>query len=522
MAGFERLVDINPEAKVGIICHKGTWGLKVKEACARSGLNNVTQIYTELGKLEETLNFDLLFIAEDYYSDITGGELLDSLLSNKKLKATTATIMVGNLGETVVHNYDSAIILLDFLPEVFSQALFQATIERMLGSQKAFISVMSFVAAGRLSFAYKALLNLDKAKIPKQLIVEYCKLQVNLAFELGKYKQVLAICDKPMLKEYDWTVWPRFKANYELGNWQYCQESMQKREFLTLPAGPMKLFWQLRILIEHDHYTQAIELLESYPKQDMSLSMIRLSFALMSVSGNWQDAEDFISRKIRLSHSSPLMQATLINSQCTIFLYEYYAASSNDRRVHAMERLREHLKQFSLHKMAFKFKRSIEVFLIYLQIAELSQNSDVNKAQELVKKLAEVEKHVSAPVLLCRVAYAWHLLGEPQRCFETLLKADCAFGYTPFGCERLLLAMMFKQILFNIYQGPERATVFRKLGEFHQKEQRYKLACKAYSRALAQKGSDQKTLDALAESMSSAGIDVFAGYQLSKLSGEPA
>jgi RNase P protein component len=279
MTDFDSQIEGMSNARVGIVCHRDTWGLKVKEACNRAGITNVTKIYTELSKVEHPLDFDIVFIAEDYYSNVTGGELLDSLLSNKKLRATTAIVMVGNMGETVVHNYDSAIILLDFLPQVFSQAQFEQITSKMLLAQRTFFGVLSFVSSGRLAFAYKTLTNLDKSRVAKSLIHEFCKLQVNLAFELGKYKKVLSICDNPKLQQQDWTVWPRFKANYELGNWQYCQDSIQKRDFTALPAGPMKLFWQLRILIEQDKFTEGLELLEAYPKKDMSLSMIRLAFS---------------------------------------------------------------------------------------------------------------------------------------------------------------------------------------------------------------------------------------------------
>lgn len=517
MVGIEGSSNINLDAKIGIVCHKGTWGLKVKEACNRAGLQNVTKIYTELSQIEEPFAFDLLFIAEDYYRDVTGGELLDSLLSSKKLKATTAVVMVGQQGETVVHNYDSIILLLEFLPEVFSQSLFQDVLRRMLTAQKLFIPVLSFVAAGRLAFAYKALTNLDKSKIDKPQILEYCKLQLNLAFELGRYKQVLDICNKPQLKNFDWAVWPRFKANYELGNLQYCQEYANKQEFRALPAGPMKLFWQLRVLIEQDNHKQALELLDSYPKQHMSLSMVRLVFALMSVSGNWQDAEQFIARKIRLAHEAPQMQATLINAQCSIYLYQYYAASCDKQRQDAIDSLKLHLASFSQHKMVFKFKFSIEVFKVYMQIAELGQDSNPHKVMELSEQLAEIEQHVTSPILHCRIAYAWHLLGNSERCFASLSKADCAFGYTPFGCERLLLAMMFKRILFGIYGDEQRSGVFKKLGALHFEEQRFKLSCKAYSRALDHKGAGEQTIQLLAKAMSSAGIEAFAGYQLSQI-----
>lgn len=517
MAGYRSRVELNSDVKVGIVCHRGTWGLQVKEACARIGINQVTQVYTELGKLEEPLDFHLVFIAEDYYSNVTGGELLDSLLSTKKLSANTAIVMVGDMGDTVVHNYDSAIILLDFLPRIFSLSNFQTTIERMIASQKLFYSVMTFVASGKLSFAYKALTQLDMKKVPRELIIEYCKLQVNLAFELGKYKEVLAICDKPQLKHYDWTVWPRFKANYELGNWQYCQESMRQQSFLDLPAGPMKLFWQLRVLIEQESYQQALHLLGSYPQQDMSLSMVRLVFALTSVSGNWQQAEEFIERKIRLSSSYPQVQATLINSQCTIYLYEFYAADSEERRLHAMQRLKEHLDRFSNHKMVSKFKYSIEVFRVYLRIADLGPTPAEQEITQLCQQLTEIEQQVTSPILMCRVAYAWHLLRQPERCFATLLKADCAFSYTPFGCERLLLAMMFKQILFDVYPESERALVFKKIGESHHQEQRYKLACKAYSRSLKHAGSAKQTMALLGKAMASAGMDVFAGFEAQQL-----
>lgn len=517
MTGFRSRTELKSDIKVGIVCHRGTWGLQVKEACNRIGLTQVTQVYTELGKLEEPLDFHLVFIAEDYYSNVTGGELLDSLLSTKKLSANTAIIMVGDMGDTVVHNYDSAIILLEFLPRIFSLSSFQSIVERMIESQRLFYSVLTFVASGRLSFAYRALTQLDMKQVPRTLILEYCKLQVNLAFELGKYREVLAICDKPQLKQYDWTVWPRFKANYELGNWQYCQESMRQQNFVELPSGPMKLFWQLRVLIEQDSYQQALQLLDSYPKQDMSLSMVRLVFAVTSVSGNWQDAEEFIERKIRLTVSYPQVQATLINSQCTIFLYEFYAADSEERKKHAMTRLKQHLDEFSNHKMVSKFKFSIDVFRVYLAIAKLGEHPIEHDVELICQQLAEIEQQVTSPILMCRIAYAWHLLKQPERCFATLLKADCAFGYTPFGCERLLLAMMFKQILFSIYPEQERAQMFRRIGEAHHSEQRYKLACKAYSRALKHPGNARPTLELLGKAMTSAGIDVFAGYEAQQL-----
>lgn len=517
MTGFRSQAGLNSDIKVGIICHRGTWGLQAREACTRVGLTQVTQIYTELGELEEPLNFHLVFIAEDYYSNVTGGELLDNLLSTKKISANTAIVMVGDMGDTVVHNYDSAIVLLDFLPRNFSLANFKTTVERMMASQHLFYSVLTFVASGKLAFAYKALSQLDMKKVPRELIIEYCKLQVNLAFELGKYQEVLAICNKPQLKQFDWTVWPRFKANYELGNWQYCQESMRQPDFVDLPAGPMKLFWQLRVLIEQDQHQRALQLLGTYPKQDMSLSMVRLVFALTSVSGNWQQAEEFIERKIRLSHSYPQVQATLINSQCSIYLYEFYAADSKEHKQHAIERLRAHLDSFSNHKMVSKFKYSIEVFRVYLEIAELGKTPSELEVATICQRLSEIEKNVTSPILMCRVAYAWHLLKQPERCFSMLLKADCAFSYTPFGCERLLLAMMFKQILFNVYPEQERAMVFKNIGKLHHKEQRYKLACKAYSRSLKYPGGAGQTLELLGKAMASAGMEMFAGYEAEQL-----
>lgn len=516
MTDFEGQIAVNSDSSIGIICHRGTWGLKVQEACNRAGYNNITKVYTDVVKLEQSLEFDVIFIDENYYSSITGAELLEQLLSNKIIKATSAIIMVGEQRQTLVHNYDPALVLLDVLPSVFSQSELESKLAMLLMAQRTFFAVMSFVSSGKLVFAYKALINLGKSRVPKQLIIEYCKLQVNLAFEIGKYQQVLEICQKPQLRDQDWTIWPRFKANYELGNWQYCEDSLQQESFVKLPSGPMKLFWQLRLLVEFEQYEQAIELLQSYPKQDMPLSVIRLVFAILSSSGQWQQAQQFIARKVRLAHNMPHMQAVLLHSQCTVYLQEYYLAESTSQQAQVLDNFAAQLEALRQHKMALKFEYSIALFDIYLQLFELNENSEPALIQQLSQQLKQLEQHITSPLLRCRLAYAWYLLGQHEHCFTALLQADKAFGYTPFGCERLLLALLFKRTFNDIYPADKRAEALQRLGQQHFAEQRYKLACKAYSRSL-QQGRSEHTLQLLAEAMSCAGMSEFAGFEYQQI-----
>lgn len=507
--------NVNQAARIGVVCHKDSWGRLVKEYCVRAGWTNVTLLYKNVSKPIEPLDFDLIFLDDSYFSDLTGGELLDSLLINQKLKVTTAVIMVGESVEATIHNYDSMTLLLKFLPRSFSEKLFNQTVSQSLLAQQVFFPALNYINQGKLAFAYKSMGFWDKQQIPKELLLEFCKLYVNLAFELGNYQQVLSICNKPQFKNMDWTLWPRFKANYELGNWAYCEQSIHQEPFTALPSGSMKLFWQLRLMLEKERYQDAIELIEDLPQQQMSLSMIRLVFSLMAVSGNWQKAEEFIVRKVRLAQNEPMAQATLINAQCSIYLYEFYATDDAELQQTALTRLKLHLADFAKHKKAMSFKVNREVFDIYLQIVSLTEQDESTELKNnLVEQLLSLQQEITSPVLLCRVAYAWHLLGNKEACFEVLVKADIAFSYTPLGCERLLLAMMHKQILFNIYPHEERLFMYQSLGLSHQKEQRFKLACKAFSRALDIEPQNKEVRQLLARNMKDADMTSFAGYQI--------
>ena len=507
-------VDINLHAHIGIVCHKESWGALVKEFCVRSGFSNITLVYNNISLQQEPLAFDLIFLDEHYSEDMTGGELLDSLLINRKLNVTTAVIMVGEGGETVVHNYDSIILLLGFLPTSFSEQMFNQVVWHSLLAQKVFHPALKFVDEGKLAYAYRSMEQWDKFELPQELVLEFCKLYVNMAFDLGKYQKVLSICNKPKFKTLHWTVWPRFKANYELGNWTFCEQSLLGDSFTSLPSGSMKLFWQLRLLLEQERYPEVVQLINDYPKQDMSLSMIRLAFSALSICGEPQQAEEFIARKIRLMHKSPMAQASLINSQCSIFLYHYYVADTDELRNQAFENLKLHLQDFASHKKAYAFKYHREVFDLYLKIVELSQEPDAQQLLKLETELAIIEQHVTSPILMCRVAYAWHLLKQPEACFSALVKADVAFSYTPLGCERLLLSMMYKLIFFNVYPEQERYQAYKKLGQAHNAAERYKLACKAYCRALDNKADDKEARKLLAASMKKADIAIFSGYQI--------
>lgn len=506
--------SVNQAARIGVVCHKDRWGRLVKEYCVRAGWTNVTLLYKNISKPIEPLEFDLIFLDDSYFSDLTGGELLDSLLINQKLKVTTAVIMVGESAETTIHNYDSMTLLLKFLPRSFSEKLFIQTVRQSLQAQQVFFPALNYINQGKLAFAFKSMGFWDKQQIPRELLLEFCKLYVNLAFELGNYQQVLSICNKPQFKNMEWTLWPRFKANYELGNWSYCEQSIHQEPFTTLPSGSMKLFWQLRLMLEKERYQDAIELIEDLPQQQMSVSMIRLVFALMAVSGNWQKAEEFIVRKVRLAQNEPMAQATLINAQCSIYLYEFYAADEPQQQQTALTRLKEHLTEFAKHKKALSFKVNREVFNIYLQIVSLGDQPEPMDLNHIVEQLVNLQKDVTSPVLLCRVAYAWHLLGNKEACFDVLVKADIAFSYTPLGCERLLLAMMHKQVLFNIYPQEERLFMYQSFGLSHQKEQRFKLACKAFSRALDIAPENKEVRKLLAQNMKDADMTSFAGYQI--------
>jgi len=515
MAGISSRMAMNLDVSIGILCHHDTWGEQVRTACVKMGLKNITTVDFKKGQFEQPLGFNLIFIAEDYYDSVSGGELLNSLLTNGILNANTAIVMVGESRASSVQDYDSNLVLLDLLSKGFSQQDFQTTISHLLQSQKLFFRVLAFVASGRMEFAYKALKQIDAKNIHPSYIVEYFKLQSKLAFELGKFKEVLMICNKPQLINYDWTVWPRFKANYEVGNWQNYQKLIESTEFSDLPDGSMKLFWQVRVLIEQSQYEDALELVENFPKQHMPLSLVRLNFALLSLTGEWEKAQAFVDRKIRLLSDSPMLQATLINAQCLLYLYQVYAADEDKEQQLAVKNLQELLKKFELHKMAFKFKNSIKLFRVYLNIIAIKL-SDSEQVALIDAELDTIEQNISSSLLYCRIAFARYLLGNAEGCFNSLLKADSAFSSTPLGCERLLQSIMFKQTLYLIYPVSKLAQVYHKFGLSHLNEQRYKLACKSFSRSLQLEKDNKKVFSLLANAMSKAGIDVFAGFSIQK------
>lgn len=506
----------NSQVNIGLLCSKGKWGQRLKAVCVKAGYLRTVQLFDSIETETQTSEFNLLFIDEQAKESFSGGELVDLLISQQKIQATTAIIMVGSETERHIQNYDSMLQLIYFLSDPFSDASLLSLIRRAVKAQQVFRPTLTSIKTGKLVYALRAINSLNESNITSEILDDYYKLQANLSFEMGKYQQVLSICNTPQLEHKKWTIWPKFKANYELGNWMFCQETLSQEAFLSLPDGPMKLFWQVRIYLEQENFESAFELINAYPSHEMSTSMTRLAFTIKSISGQWYEAEEFIDRKIRLAQHNKEIYGVLVMIQCNIFLYEFYGASSEQRQQEALPKLKQKLDEFKKNKISQHFSYDIELLEIFIKIAAAYKDKIGTEIEDIKHQLSILENKAFSPIMKSRVAFAWHLLKEHKKCFIALVNSDVAFGFMSLGSERLILSMVHKQVFNYIYPEQYRGKVFKMMGNEHAKNQRYKLACKAYARAMEQKCDVEITRKLLLRAMTNAGLEKFSGFQINK------
>ncbi|MDU0112927.1 hypothetical protein RT723_07950 [Psychrosphaera aquimarina] len=495
--------------KIGCICDKNSWGTLIKQQCLRAGFEDVSLLYQGLNSLESGQHFDLLFIDESIDEHRSGGEVIDILFASRKIKPTTAVVMVSNSADGFIHNYDSPLMLLEYISSPFSEKELVEIVQSLAKAINLFKPSLTFISNGKLSFAYKALSAIAKEHITKDVVQNYFKLTVNLAFELGNYAQVVAICNKPNLKGQSWSLWPNFKANYELGNWGYCKQTLLSDTFISLPSGPVKLFWQLRILLQQQKFEDAIELINAYPSNEMPTTIVRLVFMILIFAGKFNDAHAFIERKIRLAKPNSELFGQLTMSLCNIYLYQYLS-NNTDNKSMMLTKLITRLTEFRQSIVAKKFSVEIHIIDILMLIIK-SQN----KSELRVRIKTEIQKVAllnDSPIVNCRIAYAWYAIGEHEKAFETLVDIDCGFSYMSLGCERLILGIVQTQVFNGIYQPEQRFDIYQKIGDKHIKQQRYKLACKSYVRALDIK-HDEALKVKLAKAMADGGMQQFSGYK---------
>jgi tetratricopeptide (TPR) repeat protein len=496
------------DIKIGCVCDRNSWGLLIKQQCFRAGFEDVTLLYQGLDSLKVEHNFDLPLIDESIDEHKSGGEVIDGLLALRKVMPTTAIVMVSKDSDHFNHNYDSPLMLLEFISTPFSEKELLEKVEVLAKSVTLLKPSLTFISNGKLSFAYKALNAISKTHITKDVVQSYFKLSVNLAFELGNFSQVVTICNKPNIKGQSWSLWPNFKANYELGNWGHYKQSLLDESFTDLPSGPIKLFWQLRILLQQQKFEDAIELVNEYPANEMPTTIVRLVFMILTFAGKINEAEEFIERKIRLAKPNSEILGQLTMSLCNIYLYGHLSsADTNDSKV--LIKLNERLNSFKESSISKKF--TIEINVIHILLAIINSKNKPEQIIKIKESLTKVGKLNNSQIINCRIAYAWYAIGEHDKAFNTLLDIDCSFGYMPLGCERLILGIVQTQIFNGIYPLEQRFDMYQKFGDKHLAQQRFKLACKSYVRALEIKHDDSLEIK-LAKAMADADMKQFSGY----------
>lgn len=482
----------------------------IKQHCFRAGFGDVTLLYRGLSSLNADHNYDIIFIDENIDEHRAGGEVVDGLLANRIIKSTTAVVMVGTEANTYLHEYDNPLMLLEYLTTPFSEKGLLDTILVLARAVTLFKPTLTFISNGKLSFAFKALNAIPKGNITSDLIETYSRLKINLTLEMGQFAKVLAICSKPNVKEQAWSLWPSLKANYELGNWEHYKQSLLQESFLSLPSGSVKLFWQLRILLQQQDFEGAMELVNTYPSTNMPTTMVRLVFMILILAKRFDDAQKFMERKIRLAPDNSELFGQLTVSLCSVYLYEYLPSSSDHKAI-LMSKLKRRLAEFK--KMLVVKKFAVEVTLIEIYIVIIDADGDLEQLMKIKKKLDQVTKLNNSPIITCRLAYAWYLIGEHERAFNLMVDIDACFSFMPLGSERLILSMVQTEMFNSMYDESQRFDSYRRLGDAHLQQQRYKLACKAYARALQHK-ADPKVKQKLSNAMEDADMPHFSGYKL--------
>ncbi len=453
--------------------------------------------------------FDLIFIDENVDEYSSGGEIIDSLLDQKIILPTMAVVIVTQNVTDFVQNYDSPLILMESISSQFTEKELLKTVQRISKSLTLFKPTLTFINNGKFEFAYKALQAIPKTHIKIEIIQKYFKLMANLAFELGNYAQVVLICNKPNIKGQLWSLWAKLKANYELGNWGYCETLLSDESFVSLAPGPMKLFWQLRILLQQQKFEDALELVNAYPSNKMPTSVVKLVLIILVFGGKFDDAQEFIKRKIRLSKGNPYLSGELTISLCNIYFYQYWSSDSEDKYL-LMEEMEELFNSFKNKRIAKKFSLEVSLLNTYRSITNLeldpTQSGKIRNALLLISKLND------SPTINCRIAYAWHKVSEHDKALDTLVEIDSCFDLMPLSCERLILGVLQAQIFNAIYDEEQRFEAYHKIADTHLQAKRYKLACKAFVRGLEIK-QDNELKVKLFGAMEVAGIKQFSGYK---------
>jgi tetratricopeptide (TPR) repeat protein len=435
---------------------------------------------------------------------------VDGLLAAGIIKPTTGVILVCQDTNNHIHDYDNPLLLLDFLSTPFSE---KDVIVKIMSLAKAIIlfkPTLTFISNDKLSFAYKALNTIPKDNISIDIIEKFLKLKINLTFEMGNFTQVVSICSKPNVKGKPWSLWPNLKANYELGNWEYCHQFLSEESFIGLPAGSMKLFWQLRILLQQQKFEDAIDVINTYPSNEMPASTVRLVFLVFTFAQRFKEAQEFIERKIRLAKPNSLIYAKLTVSLFNIYLYDYLTSASNDK-AKILDKLELRLNSFSKKLVAKKFSTEVSLINIYLLIIKAGTKPDL--ISNAKNRLEELSKLNDSPMIKCQIAYAWYLVGDHKKAFDALVSVDATFDSMPLGSERLILGLVQTQIFYAMYHPEKKFDAYHRFGDRHVDKQRYKLACKSYVRAL-QLENNEHVKEKLHKAMIDADLPHLSGHQL--------
>lgn len=502
---------INYDINIACLCSRSSWGMLVKEQGTRAGFSNVELLYQGLDSLTVDHGFDLIFIDDNVDENSSGGEIIDSLLEQNIILPTTAVVVVTQDVIDFVQNYDSPLMLVEAISSQFTEKELVKTVQRLSKSLTIFKPTLTFISNGKFDFAYKSLQAIPKTHITIDIIQKYFKLMVNLAFEMGNYAQVVLICNKPNIKGQVWSLWAKLKANYELGNWGYCTTLLSDESFVSLAPGTMKLFWQLRILLQQQNFDDVLELVNAFPANKMPTSVVRLVFIILAFAGKFEDAQEFIKRKIRLSKTNSYLSGELTMSLCNMYFYEYWASNSDEKFV-LMEDMERLFNNFKDKRIAKKFSLEVSLINTYRSITNLE--FDPSQLNKIKTALLQISKLNNSPIINCRIAYAWHTVGEKDKAFAALADIDSYFSLMPLGSERLILGIVQTQVFNAIYDESQRFNAYKKIGEKHLEDEQYKLACKAFARGLEIKQDNDLKVKLLG-AMEDAGIKQFSGYKFS-------
>jgi CheY-like chemotaxis protein len=286
--------------KIAAIGKKGSWGTIVRQACFRRGYQNVTQIFEDIDKVPTFQEYDVVFIDDESKSGMLGTELLDELKAQGKLPYTTAAILVGGDIKQHKQNYDTGLQVCEFLELPLSEQQVMSHLEKVLLASRDFKTTLTFIESGNYPFAFKALKKISKQDLTEVTAPIYYRLFINLSVSLGRYEDVIKLCQSKQFKAQKWAVWPQLKACYELGDWAQFRLLCEDERFSALPSGASKLFWQLRDLIQEQDYQSIIELVEAFPKHKLSSALVRLTYSLLVFQSNGLTLKALFERALSL------------------------------------------------------------------------------------------------------------------------------------------------------------------------------------------------------------------------------